>query len=830
VKNKLWSVLMVLVLLALSSSALAQTDGSDPGEPTEPPPSDPVADLALTLSGPESDVLVGDAFSVTVAVTNSGPDSADDAYLYAYMGPEIAFEGVTTARPGDVCAWSEDGGSVAGPYEPGAGGGDSASGGGSGGSFSCSFAPLAASETSTLTLDFRRAEARPAYLSASVYSSASEHNYDDNYGYFELAPDTSRAADVALEMVAPKEVAVGSEFDYLLRVKNAGPMGAEVVTLTDWLPDGVELVTLPGACRVEDDGATTEDGTSGDVAPEPAYARQVTCDLGTIDAGATVELAITVRRVSGWEVWNSAWLSTVTYDPNYENDYSYAVLAADPSVSSDVSVSAGNLPVTPLVGETFDVTFTVRNNGPSTAPDVWLTDYLPEGLAYVSGNSSDPADSCGFTDHQYKTPTEYDAEPGAPSAGAEDASYPIVYGGGAFSCDMGALDPGSTETVQVTLERTTAREIWNYASVYSSHYDADYSNNYAETRLDPDRSMPADLGVKVSAPAEPAVGETFDYTFEITNLGPSVARSGFFVNDLPWGLDFVSASSDDTADTCSFEDYGYEGVQPADAPSFYAYRQVRCDLGDLEAGSTTTVTVKVVRATEWEVWNGGWITHSSFDENYENDYAYTVIGGENPYGGCKGVEETGGDDSIVTDVCPVEAGAGADQIDLQVSTESADRTISGGSGPDAIDVKLRTGSDVRRSIDVFAGRGDDRITVTVAPGAGDATIKIYAGGGDDEVLIDAASANRRLKIVVIGGSGGDSVRVIRYGGYPGSRGVVVKGGDGRDSMLGGNGADSILGGRGRDLLDGGAGNDKLDGGRARDVCRDGAGADQLSRC
>ena len=58
----------------------------------------------------------------------------------------------------------------------------------------------------------------------------------------------------------------------------------------------------------------------------------------------------------------------------------------------------------------------------------------------------------------------------------------------------------------LSVTRSAAREIWNYASVYGSHFDGNYENNYVETHLGPDKTNPADVSVKVSAPEEPAVG------------------------------------------------------------------------------------------------------------------------------------------------------------------------------------------------------------------------------------------------------------------------------------------------------------------------------------
>ena len=803
-------VLTASLLLSGGSSSLAQTDGegSEPGTGE----GGGTAELSLRTTVPKT-VLVGDSFTLAFEVSNAGPDAAIDPSFYAYLPPELDLHSSGSSRATDACSINESGPVAEGPYDQSQ---SEPSPGYSSGSISCTLGEIAPGESVLLSFEVTRIGARPLYLSGSVYSASSESDYNDNYVDFQMEADSTRTADIGVTMTAPKGVRVGGTFNYEVSVANAGPATADVVTLSDWVPEGARITSVSGACRLDEAGEGSQ---------------QIECDLGSLEAGATVDVVFAAERTSGWEVWNSAWVSTLSYDPNYENDHSYARLAADPSVSSDLGVRVVAPATTPLVDETFELRYTVSNSGPSAAPDVMLTDYLPTELSYVSATASDPSASCSFQDHDYKMPMDYGAEPGAPeSVDSGDASYPLYYGGGVFSCELGTVAVDEQVTVVLSVSRSAARETWNYASAYGSHFDPNYENNYAETHLGPDKTSPADVAVKVSAPSDAEIGEALAYTFEVTNLGPSAARRVQLVDDLPWGLDFVSVRSDDPDDVCSFDDYGYGGVQPADAPSFYAYRQVRCDLGDMPADTTSTVTLEVARATEWEIWNGGWISHSSFDENYDNDYAYTVLQGENIYAECKGTTGTAESDSITTDACPVAAGPGADAVDLQVSTESADRKISGGAGPDEISVNLRSGGDERRLIEVFAGKGKDRVNVTVAPGAGDAKIVIHGGGGADQVLIDSASADPGLKIIVLGGGGGDAVRVIRYGNYPGVRGSVFRGGAGADTLLGGNGDDSIFGGTGADLLEGAAGNDKLDGGRAIDVCRDGAGADLLRRC
>jgi Ca2+-binding RTX toxin-like protein len=122
------------------------------------------------------------------------------------------------------------------------------------------------------------------------------------------------------------------------------------------------------------------------------------------------------------------------------------------------------------------------------------------------------------------------------------------------------------------------------------------------------------------------------------------------------------------------------------------------------------------------------------------------------------------------------------------------------------------------------------ITVSVAPGSGDARVVVHSSGGNDRVYLDVAPRVRRLEIVVRTGEGDDYVSSVRYSARTRGRGWLVKGGSGADTILGGSAADLLFGGPGRDALDAGPGNDLLDGGRGRDVCLGGAGRDETRSC
>ncbi|MGH2805719.1 MAG: hypothetical protein ACRDKT_00440 [Actinomycetota bacterium] len=824
------SVVAALTALVVASPvALAQAE-----------PAGPEADLSMAMQAPASTPLVGSAFQLVFTITNHGPEVATGAVFSQYVPPELELVSTSSSDAGDDCTPGDEGDATtaAPPPPPPTTAPESGTADGSTGSaapgyyrdaVNCTLGSMAVGETSAITLDLRRIGARETYSSAWVGSSLMDSNYDDNYADLYFEADTSDPADVALAIDVPGSPDVGADFDYTLSVTNNGPSVADSVTLFNPAGYGLSFVSV-SASRPADVCRVNDYSTPEDRAPEYAGYSEVYCDLTAIDPGQTVEVTVTATRVSAYEIWNSASVQTTNYDGNYENDYAYFTIAADPSVTSDLDVDMTAPSPAPLVGTQFDLTIAVTNHGPAASGDTWLSNYLPTGLEFVSAS-----ESCSFND--WGPYPMADAPASAPSPESGDAYYPVSLGG--VYCSIGSVASGATATVTVTVTRTAAREIWNSAWVSSSNHDPNYDNNYSDLLLGPDTSNPADVSVAMSAPAKPDVGANFPFTIEVTNNGPSVANDVAMTNFLPFEVEFRAVSSDDPSDTCEFNDSTYPpplGTEPAPAFSpYYGAREVRCDLGSLEPGQTTMVTVDVTRTSEYEIWNSAWVATSNYDEDYENDYASVLVEGEPYPGACPaaggGLEGSASPDSIVVGNCYAETKGGADSITV-VPPSTGSSSVDSGAGPDSINVNLAVGATSRRTIKVRSGRGRDVVRIAVAPGAGNALIEVFAGRGNDTIQIDAPAGVKSLRIVVYGGDGNDTVAWTSASDAVGANFPSVRafGGAGTDLLHGGYGHDRLNGGPGGDRLYGNLGDDVMRGGFGYDVCRGGPGDNTSSGC
>jgi uncharacterized repeat protein (TIGR01451 family) len=827
--------LLASVLLAPSAAAQAE-----PG---------PGADLSVTVDDPAVTPLVGETFNLVFAVGNNGPGTAFETYFSNYLSGEIELKSITSSDPSDTCgvdqpvpaeaypksASDSSGGSTGTAPSGGApSSGSGKSGAYYGGGVNCALGDLASGEAATITMTVTRVGARETYNSGWIGSNVDDPDYNNNYTETYLDADRSRPSDVGVALSSSsKSPEVGGPFALEATVTNYGPSVADSVTFVDSFFDGMDLVDVVAGRAGDSCEVTNYPGYDDPMTEGPSYGgySEVVCDFAPIESGASATVTMNVTRSSAWEIYNSAWVISSNYDENYENDYAYVQIPADPSVTSDLSLKMRGPDTTPLAGDTFDLNVTIANDGPSAAGDVWVSDYLPPSLEFVS---TTPADRCTFNDSG-PYPLAGGPEKAAPDKGG-DSYYPM-WGNGLF-CDLGSLGAGESTSFTITVTRVNAWETWNSSWVSSSNYDPNYENNYSDMMIEADKSHPADLSLTMTAPEKPEVGSDFDFVLTATNNGPSDA-TGVVVSDyVPYGTEFKAVTSSDSTDVCEFSDYPppYETDTPSGGslrPTFYGFQEVMCDLGTLAPGETGTVNITVTRTIEYEIWNSAWILGANYDENYENDYASVLVAGEPWPGACTDdgeVNGTKGSDEIVVGDCEVKTGAGADSIGMVPGSAGRSSKVSAGKGRDNIAIDLALGSTANRFVEVNGGAGNDTITITVAPGAGSATIVVDGAGGNDSVKVNAPAGATGLRILIKGGKGNDTVGPLGEVGGPGVVGLRLVGGAGSDLLQGAEGDDVLVGGAGRDRLFGGAGDDEMHGGRGADVCRGGPGRNTRVTC
>nr|WP_282695295.1 LPXTG cell wall anchor domain-containing protein [Streptomyces sp. CC208A] len=206
---------------------------------------------------------------------------------------------------------------------------------------------------------------------------------------------------VAKEFAGADPVVPGTVFAYTLTARNHGPSQAAGVSVTDDLPDGMAFVDSP-------DGCTGEAG---------AYGGTVVCpERAALAPDRHVAFTVRVRLApdytgDGSDLVNRVRAGARTDDPDPSNntaeltglpgeDGGPAPASADLVLTKRYELADGADAVMP--GETYAYVMMVRNDGPSTARNVSVTDPLPRALSFVGSPDGCTAEgatiTCGGSD------------------------------------------------------------------------------------------------------------------------------------------------------------------------------------------------------------------------------------------------------------------------------------------------------------------------------------------------------------------------------------------------------------------------------------------------
>ncbi len=370
-----------------------------------------------------------------------------------------------------------------------------------------------------------------------------------------------------------------STITYTLTVKNlSSTTDATSVVLTDPIPMYSDAYAETTPARA----ATTVAGTWSDGAGGTGGCSgggTLTCAMGTVKAGKTTTVTVTVARPMKDGAWiNKAYVySLVVGDPTWSNNNAEANITVDAVTDIELTQKIANPnPVKAGVETTYVIS--IRNNGPSPAENVKVTDtFTVNGVSgtftFVSASASDGA-SCG------------------------------AYNSGANSvqCTFGTVPAFGVRSMTVKIRPDhiagynygpgpgTLRKLNNDAVVTTSTKQSNTTNDSKSATLDITGALvdlliqDVDLLDPVPYDSTAGVENRIIYQVDIKNIGPSYSTGVAFVSSLtpPAGhsLTFLCALTSATqTKTASSDCTGAVGPTCTDAS---------CTIGDLAANETKT--------------------------------------------------------------------------------------------------------------------------------------------------------------------------------------------------------------------------------------------------
>ena len=367
---------------------------------------------------------------------------------------------------------------------------------------------VSAGGTETLVIDVL-VNTTGVYTNVAEVTAASIFDIDSTPNNNVLAEDDQddvivtpiEVADLALtKTVDTTTPDVNGNVVFTITVTNEGPSEATGIEVSDQIPSGFSYVT-------DDSGGAFNSGTG-------------IWNIPNLANGANAILNITANVNTTGDYINRA--EVVAHDqldedstPNNtipaEDDQDEVIIT--PRQLVDISLTKTADIMTPNVGGNIIFTLTVTNDGPSDASAVVVTDLLESGYDYVTST---------------------------PSVG----TYEPLNG----SWTIGDLADGITETM--TIEATVlANGIYtntaeltdlNEDDIDSLPANNDDTEDDQET-IEPTPILVSDLELtKTVDDATPLVGDTIEFTINVTNNGPS-DTSGVVITDLlPSGYTYIS--------------------------------------------------------------------------------------------------------------------------------------------------------------------------------------------------------------------------------------------------------------------------------------------------
>lgn len=375
---------------------------------------------------------------------------------------------------------------------------------------------------------------------------------------------TSTATEADLRVVsktaAPDPVVAGQNLTYVITVDNVGPAAATNVVVSDTLGS---LVNTGGF-----QSAVASQGTCTPNAVTNGTSQNLSCNLGTLNAGAQATVTVVVRpsiAVTGPRTNTATVRSTDVGDPNQANNS--GSVTSQVTAIVDVTAAKTATPSTVAAGAPITFVATIGNTGPSTAQTVQMVDTLPSNAAFIDIVGVSGGGSCA----------------------------PITAGtvGGTLTCNWASINSGTQQTVTYRMRplgNAAGSTVVNSVAATTATTESNTANNSATTST-PVTAAQLDILVNKVDSADPVdLGQSTTYTITVNNSGPSFGTNVVMTDIFP------APGSSPTAT------FSYQGALTVNAggactePTMGATSgTLTCSFPGLSSGQSATITY-VMRA------------------------------------------------------------------------------------------------------------------------------------------------------------------------------------------------------------------------------------------
>ena len=511
----------------------------------------PVADVSVSKFDSPDPVNAGEQLYYTIIVSNSGPDTAENVVIHDTLPAQVSY--VTD----DLSACGEAPTDV----------------------LTCPIGDIASGDSVTLVIKVA-VDANAVVVAGGPFgmtnnvtvSTAGSIDTDlsNNSASEGTIVEDSADLQVTKECKPDQPLHAGDTGTCTILVDNLGPSDARDVVLTDThLSDGAFTIVS----AVADPGGTC--AIAGGI---------ITCNLGTEPAGGRTTVTVTVTANAGADINDCATVTSATPDPDTSNNQDCDGLTVVPE--ADLSVTKTGAPEPVLENGTLTYTIGIRNEGPSTAVNVVVSDVLPAEVNVISVSATGASSCNAGTPGDPFDPTvcTFDSLPMAVAAGPQRTMTIVT-----------KVKPN------VVVDQVTDQLIiHNDVRISSDTFDPNNANDLATWATTVQAQ--ADLVVVKTTSGTPIAGTDILYQYDISNNGPSVSRDVTFRDNLPLGTTFVDAFVDVEGGT---------GGVPLACTISQPINQALCPLGDIPLTDGAPVIIRITVHIAANVPTGTSLTNSA---------------------------------------------------------------------------------------------------------------------------------------------------------------------------------------------------------------------------
>ncbi len=398
---------------------------------------------------------------------------------------------------------------------------------------------------------------------------------------------------------SPDPVVAGSNLTYTITINNLGPSAASGVSVLDKLPPGNSLLRVTAS-----QGACTNDGDT------------LNCQLGILPSGAQAVITLVATPNRTGVLTNTASVTANEVDLNPADNIALTDSTAIANLNPFVNSGMINVPdfspatqypaaiiVSGVTAAVYKVTVTLSNLAHTFPADFDILLVGPRGQSVILMSDA------GTVPIQNVTLIFDDDSPlSLPEEGriVSQTFKPTNYPSGDDPDVFPAPAPPPPYGAQLSVfAGTDPNGLWSLYVVDDQLQDSGFIANGWSLNLATLNPI-TDLSVGAFATPNPvAVGSNLTFTVSVTNQGPATATGVNLTDQLPPGLNFVSAT-------------------PSQGACINNNGLVTCALANLTVGGIVTVTVTATPTVVGAFTNVAIVASGDTDFNLSNNMAATV--------------------------------------------------------------------------------------------------------------------------------------------------------------------------------------------------------------